>query len=573
MVDNVDNKDEAAAGAESSREKRRLPSIDDLKRLKREHPCPGQPPKEPPRVWFNSALVPTAKIEVTLKVVTPILGGGYKTRHIDDVDVIRAPSVRAHLRFWWRALYAHPYGTAKELYDAERALWGGAADDGKNDESEGEGKEEKRNKKGGRSPVEVRVTDVKFGDKLMRDAGALADVFDEFEKEKGIFEQGYRRIEELHNKRMRKEKDAEKNNLEDRYKKNLYFDFRDQKIFDIKSNYALWTAGSTDDQPFPAARWKSGAITFKLSVEGPKNEQQAIRNAIRAWILFGGYGGRTRRGLGSLTVDKEAEKWLPPAFKDKKSFSQDLTRIFSGADLFSGEPKCTNIEAPVLARAKLFVGQPKKASKQNLDPDGGAWAAALDWLYEFRQGMKSGARQRPDERAVDPNRPSISNWPEADVWRRINGDRFDHPSRYAGRAYPRAGLGLPFQTRFQTRARGGGRLREPDDYTLYWHDGEKERDRFASPLIVKALPLADGSFLPCALWMTRAFPGDNARVIVKGRSPKDTGAKFDAEFKAPDGVPEFIKEAGSEGLRSAFIGWLLYDAGKQLGETIQEIAP
>src|SRR5690606_15644684 len=81
------------------------------------------------------------ELRVQLEVVTPILGGSHQTRAIDHVDVIRAPSVRGHLRFWWRALYAAQYANADALYKRESALWGRAATDD-----------------GGRSAVEIRVS-------------------------------------------------------------------------------------------------------------------------------------------------------------------------------------------------------------------------------------------------------------------------------------------------------------------------------------------------------------------------------------------------------------------------------
>lgn len=55
------------------------------------------------------------ELRVQLEVVTPILGGSHQTRAVDEVDVIRAPSVRGHLRFWWRALYASKYSSVAEL--------------------------------------------------------------------------------------------------------------------------------------------------------------------------------------------------------------------------------------------------------------------------------------------------------------------------------------------------------------------------------------------------------------------------------------------------------------------------
>jgi hypothetical protein len=81
------------------------------------------------------------EISVCLKVVTPILGGGPKLRDVDRVDSIRVPTVRGHLRFWWRALYGHLYDTPQKLYEAESALGGRPAD----------------NDGGGRSEVEVRI--------------------------------------------------------------------------------------------------------------------------------------------------------------------------------------------------------------------------------------------------------------------------------------------------------------------------------------------------------------------------------------------------------------------------------
>jgi CRISPR-associated protein Cmr1 len=58
-----------------------------------------------------------------LKTITPMFGGGAVPREIGDPP-IRAASVRGHLRFWWRATSGAQYATARELYDAEAALWG-----------------------------------------------------------------------------------------------------------------------------------------------------------------------------------------------------------------------------------------------------------------------------------------------------------------------------------------------------------------------------------------------------------------------------------------------------------------
>lgn len=69
------------------------------------------------------------EISVRLKVVTPILGGSTEPRAVDEVDIVRAATVRGHLRFWWRALYASQRPSATDLYERESEIWGRAATD------------------------------------------------------------------------------------------------------------------------------------------------------------------------------------------------------------------------------------------------------------------------------------------------------------------------------------------------------------------------------------------------------------------------------------------------------------
>ncbi|HLI49726.1 MAG TPA: type III-B CRISPR module RAMP protein Cmr1 [Chthonomonas sp.] len=63
-------------------------------------------------------------LTLSLKLITPMFGGGYKAGEVDDVCRIRAATVRGHLRFWWRALYGAEYTTSNELFKAEKARWG-----------------------------------------------------------------------------------------------------------------------------------------------------------------------------------------------------------------------------------------------------------------------------------------------------------------------------------------------------------------------------------------------------------------------------------------------------------------
>ena len=66
-------------------------------------------------------------IELELRLITPMFGGGYKAREVDDMQPIRPAAIRGHLRFWWRATAGARYARVEELHKAETELWGGAS--------------------------------------------------------------------------------------------------------------------------------------------------------------------------------------------------------------------------------------------------------------------------------------------------------------------------------------------------------------------------------------------------------------------------------------------------------------
>lgn len=413
-----------------------------------------------------------AEFYVTLEVVTPILGGSHQTRAIDDVDAIRAPSIRGHLRFWWRALYAAQFTSTEDLYERESEIWGRAATD-----------------EGGRSSVEIRI-------------------------------------------------DVEKEGAIDRSDIRLY-DSKDGNA--TPGAYALWAAREEKRTNTPPAPRRAPGTLFQVTLTTAASFEAEVRNALRAWILFGGYGGRTRRGLGSLRVRDDLGSSLP------LSATRDAIENCFGFDVFAS-PTAAPGDAPWLGGAALHVG---KADRDAMK----AWTVALDWLKEFRQGTtgQPGDRARePGTGKPQPNRPSISNWPEADKVRRIKRKTNAHVPRHnATPAWPRAGFGLPIIGQFQKNSRDGGRYDEPDGFELRWRAGQQEHDRLASPLIVKALPLADGTFVPCALWLNRAYPA--GEVILRGEN--SSAAPFD-RLVAPGDTPRFSALASKQSLRAAFLDWL-----------------
>ncbi|GHH02673.1 type III-B CRISPR module RAMP protein Cmr1 [Comamonas sp. JC664] len=463
----------------------------------------------------RSASAPSLEsFTLALKTVTPILGGGVIARspELPSVDIIRVPTLRGHLRFWWRALYGHDFvargsAGAEELSLRERQLWGGMGRAGKvlNEDA----------KRAHRSQVEIRVLDV-------RPAG------------------------------------------EDTGKIGL----------GTPPAYALWPArnkGKQDDIP----RWSPG-LRFTLEVIAPPGEPMAqVRNALRAWILFGGYGSRSRRGCGSMDLESRDPKlraqWLP-----SESSRESLQRVLGGLPLFTTSPQGPPCDMATLQGAYLY----RASANARVSNGSDAWTYALGWLRDFRQGTERWGEMRPARNPSEKGRDGRSNWPEADKIRRfarpslrdVRGmasgkaypeEHAPRPEHSASPAWPRAGFGLPIVFHFQPENRDEQPYspQEPAGCVLQWARKIKNRwepmDRLASPLIVKALPLANGQFTPIALWLERGTPANGHVVMMQNkRVVARSEVSFEKSFRASDDTPLFKPLQCADNLRDAFFQWL-----------------
>nr|BDT38566.1 RAMP superfamily CRISPR-associated protein [Myxococcus sp. MH1] len=423
---------------------------------------------------------------VDLKTVTPILGGAPVPRQLSEVDPIRVPTLRGHLRFWWRALYGHAYGEHQrlELARRERALWGGM--------TLGE-------EKPCRSQVDlcVRAVTVSAQDP-------------------------------------------------------------DDISLGEEQSYALWPARAPKNGE-AAPRWKPG-LRFTLEVSAPEGAlSDEVRHALRAWVLFGGYGSRPRRGCGTVTfaTEEQCRQWLP-----KNATRAELRRLFGDVPLFQPELAGAPRDLPLLRGARLLRGPRDESTVDGSK----AWLEALGWLRAFRQGTAGiqGARARNPSPTGD-NRAGRSNWPEAD---KIRHHARTYPEEHAPRpaysrtpAWPRAGFGLPIVVHFQQGKRDSKDNHvpaEPKHMQLQWaRDREREpKDRLASPLIVKAMPLANGRFEPIALWLERGYPEGGKVLLVQSNRPLEaTRADFDV-LRAKDDQPLFTPLREATSLREAFFNWL-----------------
>jgi CRISPR-associated protein Cmr1 len=439
--------------------------------------------------------VPQAEFQVALKFVTPVLGGGVKAGFFDAVDLVRVPSVRGHLRFWWRALLP-PEVDRTRMLQLERALWGGM---NSNDDD------------GAASRVVIRITSAE-----------------------GVKHVGDR-------------------------------PYGDKPRYAPQHSYASFSARDDRKTPSelrdtdPSAKFtKADGLAFTLHVSCPHDKLPEVENAVRSWVLFGGYGSRTRRGMGSLTVTTDRERWLPAA-----ATRDAIVKLF-GSDPFSSGARDPGDTAR-LAGATLMVAAVRspQATPQQV------WQESLDALAIFRQGANVGRNPSPD----GGKRLGRSRWPEPDYIRHLSGSwPAVHAPKFNGApVWPRAQFGLPIGGEFVQTDRTTEetyRPPEPGKFEIKWEPAEElvtelpraeaDRlgDRLASPLIVKALPLCNGQYVKAALWLNRGFPNG---VVVGGEKTGSQRGRADfGEVHATEEPKPHPHRAldGKKSMRDAFLGWL-----------------
>lgn len=191
-----------------------------------------------------------------------------------------------------------------------------------------------------------------------------------------------------------------------------------------------------------------------------------VKRALRAWLLFGGIGGRSRRGAGSIWWTEGLDR--PETAKDYVALWRDLI------------PERHDKPWPTLAGSELLVG-PERSS-----PDA-AWAEGLDGMRDVRasQGV------RPDSPRSGAD---LLEWKREDYIPISNAQKFTSK---------RAALGLPI--RFNSRGRGFSGVMEPEGY-----------NRYPSPLHLKVVHLGS-HYYPVILAMRGPAPSRLMANRVTGR--------------------------------------------------------
>lgn len=216
----------------------------------------------------------------------------------------------------------------------------------------------------------------------------------------------------------------------------------------------------------PEAEAREG-VRFSLRVNVPGARKEEVERAVRAWLTFGGVGARTRRGCGTLRGPLEH---LP--LPDERGFRGWLAKV---------APTSPPVSSNTSALAAVLLG-PK--AKDAMD----AWRELATFWARFRKGHVG----------KEPYRPTAGgSWADYRILCSLGGAGTE------GLRLNKPYLGLPLIYQKLSGARFSGTL-EPG-----------ESGRMASPVILKPVGLADGSFRPMIVLL--AAPEPTQIRIQRGR--------------------------------------------------------
>lgn len=397
-------------------------------------PAKPAPPGLPADFLSTRPRAKTVEFDFTFRLITPMFGGGVEIngpqKPHDPITPIRVPSIRGQLRFWWRACNPAKATTAEELFKAEEAIWGS-----------------------NKEPSKVQIALV--GPKPTPKA---VDVLSQPQGKT------YWRV-------------------------NSEYEAIAYGLFPLQPPQKP----KNDEQRRPGVLWRiDEPITLRLQL--PADLEDSVREALNAWTLFGGIGGRTRRGFGAVEFVRASCPDLSP-----RTTHEFLKQLLD-------RPQIQGI--PSLAGATL-----KTRTEPHAEPRA-AWGDALYPLQQFRQGL--GIARNGN----DPKHPGRSRWPEADQLRRLAGTHLlRHAPEHRVHKFPRAAFGLPIVFHFKDSDPQKNRPPDPSDMTLVPALGGSKR--FSSPLILRPQRRPDNKYEALALVLANTRVPDHVRL--EGLSDERSG--------------------------------------------------
>lgn len=241
-------------------------------------------PVVPEPLTFSTGNADTLRYTCTL--VTPMYGGGVTAGEVDKAMPIRATAIRGQLRHWWRLLNRKDANGNKELFEAERAIWGGLGNENTL----------------AKSKVVVRVE--------TKPAVRLQAVGQNRKNKKGNDQ--------------------------------FYFD---KSLEDVA--YVLFPAAPNDKKKeigniLPAGH--SFTLDILRRTGNPtlsETEWTQVQEAVRWWASFGGVGARTRRGCGAVQVLNDRKQLLLVSAEEVELRNWRLVLGRSGSDAVAAWEQAT----------------------------------------------------------------------------------------------------------------------------------------------------------------------------------------------------------------------------------------
>jgi len=242
----------------------------------------------------------------------------------------------------------------------------------------------------------------------------------------------------------------------------------------------------------PGVLYDSGGTPFTLRLRFPEDVRADVEAALWAWESFGGLGGRTRRGFGAIA----------------REGGPDAGNVTAELAKYQSHPRIAGV--PSLRGARFAMAP--RSHGDAVD----AWKAELGLLQRLRQGPGFG-RNHPQPNSLKP--AGRSRWPEADQIRGLTGATAPLHAQpvVSVESFPRAAFGMPIVFHFV----------DPGDPNMSLQlQPVGERDRFASPLLLRPLP--DGrAFRAAALVLSSDVP--DCELLVGNQAPRPVAWSLDSD--------------------------------------------
>lgn len=283
--------------------------------------------------------------------------------------------------------------------------------------------------------------------------------------------------------------------------------------------YVIFPLDNTKDENgryVKAFTLKEG-ISFDLHLTYPSDRKRELFTAVKLWLLFGGIGARTRRGMGSLYCGT----WT--GWQSREKVVGWLQEVIPAGNP-SGEPKWPSL---IGGRLQLI----EKDCHTNIMK---LWRGWINNYQRFRQF-------RVDKHTGEKNDWGHSVWPEPNAIRTLyNSGNFGKDAYF-----PRGAYGLPIPFHFGEQ--------NPLNCMLYgFSDGIMER--WSSPVILKVARLNQDKCIKICLKLNSPLPegwclkreSDEKKLPPSAYPMADRPAKHGDTLNGNDPYTALFKAMASE---------------------------